>query len=142
MPTNDYSLEALKKDIEESKKDLGKEVFKKMGKEKEKNKIEPFATIFDYEPEQLRSVKILVLGLNGHFNEKTINKRQPAKKNYSYFNYFRKEFFRIQPESVTLFDEKEIGFFDFIPVRTGEKISCILITSRMMMNYGIKSVFI
>ncbi|MEM0073105.1 MAG: hypothetical protein QW364_01280 [Thermoplasmatales archaeon] len=121
MAIDDNSFEALKKDIEGLKQVLGKEVLKKIGREKEEKRIEPFATIFDYELKQLRSIKILILGLNGHFNEKTPNEDQPAQNGYPYFNYFRKDFFRIQPEGVTLFDESEIGFFDLIPVRTGRK---------------------
>ncbi|MEM4091243.1 MAG: hypothetical protein QXQ46_10995, partial [Thermoplasmatales archaeon] len=67
MAIDNNSFEALKNDIEGLKQVLGKEVLKKIRREKEEKRIEPFATIFDYELEQLRSIKIVVLGLNGHF---------------------------------------------------------------------------
>lgn len=121
MSVNNCSAEALR-NIEKLKEDLGKKILKKIGKEKEENRIEPIATIFDKQ-QQPKSVKILVLGLNGYFNEKIPNDGLPraVQPNYSYFEYFRKTFFAIQPENEKIFDEKEIGFFDLIPVRTGGK---------------------
>ncbi len=121
--TENSTLEEALRNIERLKKDLGEKILKKIGKENEANRIEPYATIFPLTPEEFRRIKILILGLNGYFNEKPTNDGSPRPADYehSYFKYFRDEFFNDQYGNNKMFAENEIGFFDLVPVRTGGK---------------------
>ena len=123
MQKNNLSKEAIR-NLEALKQDLGKKVLDKIRKKKEENRLEPYATIFEYPPpEKLDKIRILILGLNGHFVENLPNNDLPqaAKPDHSYFEYFRNEFFKTDLANENLFRKDEIGFFDLIPVRTGGK---------------------
>ncbi len=100
--------------LEKLKNKLGNLILERMGWANEKNRIEQKATIFELKEKEPSKKRILVIGLNGHFNEGERDKEQPADKNYSYFTSFKEEILKE-------YKEDDICFFDLVPVRTGNK---------------------
>lgn len=103
--------------LESLKNELGNLILKKIGRPDEKNRIEEFATIFPLYGKITGKDRILVIGLNGHFDESNEkqNERQPANENHPYFTTFKNNILKE-------IENKEILYFDLIPVRTGKKL--------------------
>lgn len=103
--------------LERLKTELGKLILEKIGKSLQINRIEELATIFPLNEKIPGKDRIMVIGINGHFDEseEKMNETQEADSSYSYFRSFE-EYILNGIENI------EIKFFDLVPVRTGRKI--------------------
>ena len=113
MTTKDKD-NALTAKLERLKIELGNLILEKIGRPLETNRIEELATIFPLYGKIPGKKRILVVGLNGHFDNDRKDERQPASKNHPYFTSFENNILKG-------IDNIEIKYFDLIPVRTAKK---------------------